>query len=52
MNEKYAAQLYTVREELKQGIPNVLKELKAMGWLVCKFLHCLKDTTLKKSPLA
>ena len=29
---KFAAQLYTVREELKTDFPNVLRELKKMGW--------------------
>ena len=32
MKQKFAAQLYTLREELKRGIAPVFKELKAMGW--------------------
>ena len=32
MRNKFAAQLYTLREELKRGITPVFKELKAMGW--------------------
>lgn len=32
MKEKFAAQLYTLREELKRDFPNVLRELKQMGW--------------------
>jgi len=32
MKEKFAAQLYTVREELKQDFPGVLRELAAMGY--------------------
>lgn len=32
MREKFAAQLYTLREELKKDFPNVLRELKKMGW--------------------
>lgn len=32
MREKFAAQLYTLREELKEDFPNVLRELKKMGW--------------------
>ncbi len=32
MLEKCAAQLFTVREELKRGIRPVFAELKAMGW--------------------
>ncbi|MCU9614846.1 sugar phosphate isomerase/epimerase [Caldibacillus lycopersici] len=32
MRNKFAAQLYTVREELKRGIDPVFKELKEMGW--------------------
>lgn len=32
MRGKFAAQLHTLREELKQDFPNVLRELKKMGW--------------------
>lgn len=32
IESKFAAQLYTVREELKTDFPNVLRELKKMGW--------------------
>lgn len=32
MKHKFAAQLYTLREELKRGIRPVFKELKKMGW--------------------
>ncbi|GGE49278.1 sugar phosphate isomerase [Pullulanibacillus camelliae] len=32
MQEKFAAQLFTLREELKRGIAPVFKELKQMGW--------------------
>ncbi|WP_010273717.1 sugar phosphate isomerase/epimerase family protein [Paenibacillus senegalensis] len=32
MKHKFAAQLYTLREELKQDFPAVLRELKQMGW--------------------
>ena len=32
MRNKFAAQLYTVRDELKRGIRPVFKELKEMGW--------------------
>ena len=32
VNNKFAAQLFTLREELKKGIPPVFKELKEMGW--------------------
>ena len=32
MINKFAAQLFTVREELKRGIRPVFKELKKMGW--------------------
>jgi len=32
MERKFAAQLYTVREELAKGIKPVLHELKQMGW--------------------
>ncbi|GGH86003.1 sugar phosphate isomerase/epimerase [Pullulanibacillus pueri] len=32
MKQKFAAQLFTLREELKRGIRPVFKELKAMGW--------------------
>ncbi|MEK3890512.1 sugar phosphate isomerase/epimerase family protein [Bacillus sp. FSL K6-3431] len=32
MQEKFAAQLYTVREELSKGIAPVFQELKKMGW--------------------
>jgi sugar phosphate isomerase/epimerase len=32
MRNKFAAQLYTLREELKRGIVPVFKELKKMGW--------------------
>lgn len=33
MEEKFAAQLYTVREELKEeGVHSVFKKLKEMGW--------------------
>lgn len=30
--EKFAAQLYTLRDELKKDFPGVLRELKKMGW--------------------
>ncbi|OGX60742.1 MAG: xylose isomerase [Paenibacillus sp. RIFOXYA1_FULL_44_5] len=32
MNHKFAAQLYTLRKELAEDFPTVLRELKAMGW--------------------
>ena len=32
MEGKFAAQLYTVREELKEGIRPLFKKLKEMGW--------------------
>ncbi len=32
MKEKFAAQLYTLRNELKQDFPGVLRELKHRGW--------------------
>lgn len=32
MERKFAAQLYTVREELKEGIRPLFKKLKDMGW--------------------
>jgi len=32
MMNKFAAQLYTVREEMKKGISPLFKELKEMGW--------------------
>jgi sugar phosphate isomerase/epimerase len=32
VNNKFAAQLYTLREELKRGIAPVFKELRTMGW--------------------
>lgn len=32
MKNKFAAQLYTLREELKKDFPGVLRELKKMGW--------------------
>jgi sugar phosphate isomerase/epimerase len=32
MKQKFAAQLFTLREELKQGVAPVFKELKDMGW--------------------
>ena len=32
MKEKFAAQLYTLREEMKRGIAPVFAELKQMGW--------------------
>ncbi|MEK4440790.1 MULTISPECIES: sugar phosphate isomerase/epimerase family protein [Niallia] len=32
MHNQFAAQLFTVREELKRGITPVFKELKEMGW--------------------
>jgi sugar phosphate isomerase/epimerase len=32
MENKFAAQLFTLREELKRGIAPVFKELKEMGW--------------------
>lgn len=32
MSLKFAAQLYTLRNELKKNFPDVLRELKKMGW--------------------
>lgn len=32
MNKKFAAQLYTLREELKEGIHPLFKTLQEMGW--------------------
>ena len=32
MTDRFAAQLYTVREELKKDFPGVLRELHRMGW--------------------
>jgi sugar phosphate isomerase/epimerase len=32
MKHKFAAQLYTVRNELEKDFPGVLRELKKMGW--------------------
>lgn len=32
MEKKFAAQLFTLREELKQGIRPLFKQLKEMGW--------------------
>jgi sugar phosphate isomerase/epimerase len=32
MKDKFAAQLFTLREELKRGIAPVFKELRTMGW--------------------
>ncbi len=32
MKHKFAAQLYTLRNELEQDFPGVLRELKKMGW--------------------
>lgn len=32
MREKFAVQLYTLREELDKDLPKVLKDLKQMGW--------------------
>ena len=32
MKEKFAAQLYTLRNELQKDFPGVLRELKKMGW--------------------
>lgn len=32
MRHKFAAQLYTLRDELEQDFPGVLKDLKQMGW--------------------
>ena len=32
LQQKFAAQLYTVRDEVKADFPGVLRELKAMGW--------------------
>lgn len=32
MNKKFAAQLFTLREELKQGIRPLFKTVKEMGW--------------------
>ncbi|SEO53233.1 sugar phosphate isomerase/epimerase [Paenibacillus sp. OV219] len=32
MRQKFAAQLYTLRNELKKDFPGTLKELKKMGW--------------------
>ena len=32
IRQKLAAQLYTLRNELKQDFPGVLRELKKMGW--------------------
>lgn len=32
MRQKFAAQLYTLRNELEQDFPGVLRELKKMGW--------------------
>lgn len=32
MKHKFAAQLYTLREELERDFPGVLRELKKMGW--------------------
>lgn len=42
MEEKLAAQLYTLREELKQGVRPVFKELKQMGWAAVQ-LSALPD---------
>lgn len=32
MEKKFAAQLYTVREEMQAGIKPLFKTLKEMGW--------------------
>lgn len=32
MKQKFAAQLYTLRDELEQDFPGTLRELKRMGW--------------------
>ena len=32
LRDKFAAQLYTLREELKADFPGVLRQLKSMGW--------------------
>lgn len=32
MRHKFAAQLYTLRDELEQDFPGVLRDLKRMGW--------------------
>jgi len=32
MIHKFAAQLFTLRNELEQDFPGVLRELKKMGW--------------------
>src|SRR5690625_6284104 len=32
MEQKFAAQLYTLREELKTGIRPIFKQLKEQGW--------------------
>ncbi|MGM7702763.1 sugar phosphate isomerase/epimerase family protein [Pseudalkalibacillus sp. Hm43] len=32
MREKFAAQLYTLRDQLQDDFPGVLRELKKMGW--------------------
>ncbi|WP_413378164.1 sugar phosphate isomerase/epimerase family protein [Alkalihalobacillus sp. 1P02AB] len=32
MREKFAVQLYTLRNEIKEDFPSVLKDLKKMGW--------------------
>ena len=32
MKKKFAAQLFTLREELKEGIRPLFKTLKEMGW--------------------
>jgi sugar phosphate isomerase/epimerase len=32
MRNKFAAQLYTLREELKKDVPGVFREVKKMGW--------------------
>lgn len=42
MEEKLAAQLYTLREELKKGVRPVFKELKQMGWAAVQ-LSALPD---------
>lgn len=52
MNHKFAAQLYTVREELKTGIRPIFKTLKEMGWAGVQISALPKDYDKNEVALA
>ena len=52
MNHKFAAQLYTVREELKGGIRPLFKTLKEMGWAGVQISALPKDYDKNEVALA